>query len=69
MQKITGKYETDSNFTYIYTKDTVYTLPHNANSWACRKVGELTATGVVLTQEWLDTQREKCVKEGTFELA
>ena len=67
--KITGKYETDNNFLYIYTKDTVYTLPHNANSWACRKVGELTATGVVLTQEWLDSQREKCVKEGTFELA
>lgn len=47
--KIIGKYEVDDNFTYVYTDNAVYTLPHNANSWACRKVGELTATGVVLT--------------------
>jgi hypothetical protein len=67
--KIIGKVKKDQNFTYVYTKDAVYTLPHNANSWACRKVGELTATGVILTQEWIDKQREKCVKEGTFELA
>ena len=68
MQKIKGKYQVDNNFTTVYTDNVVYTIPHDTNSWACRKVGELTATGVVLTQEWLDCQKEKCAKEGTFEL-
>ncbi len=58
--KIIGKVEKDSNFTIIYTKDAVYTHGHNTpkGHYGCVKVGECTATGVVLTQEWLDKQRE-----------
>lgn len=66
--EITGKYEVNDNFTYIYTKNAVYVIPHNANTCACIKVGERTATGAILTQEWLNNQKNECVNEGTFEI-
>lgn len=58
--KIIGKVKKDQNFTYVYTKDAVYTHGHNTSKghYGCVKVGKRTATGVVLTQEYLDKQRE-----------
>ena len=63
---ITGKYEKDSNFTTIYSGNTMYTIARNTGDWACVKVGERTATNHILTQEAYDAWKNECAREGTF---
>lgn len=65
--KIKGKYEKDSNFTTVYTDDSIYTITHNGQ-YARVMVGEMTATGHVLTKDALQHWKEQCVKEGVFEI-
>lgn len=66
---IKGKYTTDSNFTTVYTEDTVYTLARNSSDWGCIKVGDMTATGHILDRKSFEKMKLECTKEGTFTLA
>lgn len=66
--KITGKYEKDDNFTTVYSNNTIYTIARSTGDWGCIKVGEITHTGHVLTQETYNEFEAKCQKEGIFEL-
>lgn len=69
MLEIKGVFYMDDNFTYVFTEDTVYTIPRNARSkWGCRKVGQIMASGGVLTPEIFQKWKDKCTKSGTFEL-
>ena len=67
--KITGKYETNSNFTTVYCDNTIYTIARNTDNWGCVKVGERTAMGQILTQETFDKWASECIEVGTFELS
>ena len=69
MNKITGKFEKDSNFINVYFDNAIYTIAKNTGDWACVKVGERTATGQVLTQEAFDKWASECTEVGTFELS
>ncbi len=67
---ITGKYEVDKNFTTVYSNNRIYTIPRNArHNWGSIAVGELSATGHPITQEFYDNCVAECSREGTFELA
>ena len=65
--RITGKYEFDANFITVYTEDTMYTIARNSGDGGYIKVGDKTASGLVITQELFDSWKEECQKEGTFE--
>ena len=65
---IKGKYEVDSNFTTVYSNNTIYTIARNTGEWGCVSVGQMTAMGLVLTQEAYDKLSSECEKEGVFEL-
>ena len=67
--QITGKYTTDSNFTTVYTDDTLYTLARNSSDWGCVKIGNRSATGHILDRETFEKWKAECTKEGTFELS
>lgn len=69
MLEIKGVFDMDNNFTYVYTEDTVYTIPRNARSrWGCRSVGQTMASGDVLTPELFQKWKDGCTESGTFEL-
>ena len=64
---IRGKYESDANFTTVYSNNKVYTIAGNG-AWSSVAVGEMTASGKILTQETYDRWESGCTKEGEFDL-
>ena len=66
---IRGTYKTDSNFIYVYTEDTLYTLAKNSSDWGSVRVGNRTPQGPILDQETFDRWKSECTKEGEFELS
>ena len=68
MIKIKGMYKQDSNFTTVCCDNTVYTIA-STGDWGCVTVGQVTAMGQVLTQEWYNKILSECVEEGTFTLS
>lgn len=66
---IKGKYKHDSNFTEIYTEDTLYTIARNTGEWNSVKVGDRMANGRILTEEIFNAWKSECEKLGEFELS
>lgn len=66
--KITGKFEKDDSFTTIYCNNVIYTIARHTGDWGSVAVGQMTATGHILTQEIYDKWASECEREGTFEL-
>ena len=66
---IKGKYKRDSNFTEIYTENTMYTIARNTGDWGCVKIGERMASGRILTKETFEAWKSECEKWGEFELS
>ena len=67
-KQIYGWYEKDDNFTTLYTHDAIYTIARNTGEWSMLKVGEMSATNHVFTQELLDRWYKEAPYEGTFVL-
>ena len=65
---IHGKYNTDSNFTTVFSENAIYTIAHNSGDWGCVKVGKCLAVGGVLTQDIYNKWEAECTESGTFEL-
>lgn len=66
---IKGKYKQDSNFTEIYTENTMYTIARNTGEWNSVKVGERMASGHILTKEIFEAWKSECEKWGEFQLS
>ena len=68
--EITGRYEFVNGFVHLFANNTIYTIPlGNPADWSCRRVGERTSTGHILTQELYDRwYANDELKVGTFEL-
>lgn len=67
--KVRGKFKKDSNFIYVYSEDTLYTLARNSSDWGAVRIGERTASGALLDQATFEEWKDACTKEGVFELA
>lgn len=66
--KITGKYEKDDSFTYVYSENKIYTIARGTGEWGFVEVGKRTAMGQVLDQGTYDKWESECTESGTFEL-
>lgn len=64
--KIQGKYETDENFTTVYSGNRIYTIARTTGEWSSVGVGERTYTGHVLDQETYNKLAAGCTKDGAF---
>lgn len=70
---ITGRYEKDTNFIYVYTDNVMYTIAkaghQNYREYGALKVDECSSTGHVLTQEMYNEWESRCEKIDTFVLS
>ena len=64
--KITGAYESDNNFTWVYTQDRLYTIAKNGD-WGYVELNKSFACGGVLTTRYLES-RSSGLPVGTFTL-
>lgn len=63
---IRARYEIDENFITVYSDNTVYTIARATHEYACKAVGDITATGVILTQNMFDGGEERAPLFGEF---
>lgn len=67
MMIIFGKYKSENGLTQLFSNNTLYEIVSPSN-WRCIKVGQLTATNHIFTQEVYDKWASEYTEYGTFEL-
>lgn len=65
--KVTGKFNKENGFVYLYTENALYTIASKDN-WGCVEIGQKTESNIVLDKETFENWKAECTQEGTFEL-
>lgn len=66
--QITGGFFGDSNFTYVFSGNRIYTIARNTGEWSYVAVGDTTHWGMLLDEDSYRKLAMLADDYGTFEL-